>query len=103
MRMKWCLTVIQDMSSMILVALKQVEHQSWMLSRASYSTGQKQSVWGNSYMQYGEWLSNDIQMYLNTVCLGTAFQWMVKQGQLQVQRLVSLMSVGLAEVGRIVW
>jgi len=74
LRMKWYLTVIQAMSSMILVALKQVEHQSWMLSRASYISGQQQKIWKNSYMQYGEKLSNDTQMYLNTVCLGTASQ-----------------------------
>ena len=59
---------------MTLVALKQVEHQSWMLSRASYNTGQQQGVWNNSYMPYGEWLSYDTWMYLNTVCLGTASQ-----------------------------
>ena len=72
--MQWYLTAIQDMSSMILVALKQVVHQSWMVSRASYNAGQQKSVWSNSYMPYGEWLSNDTQMYMNTVCLGTAFQ-----------------------------
>ena len=74
LRMKWYLTETQDMSSMTLVALKQVDHQSWMLSRNSYSTGQQQSIWGSSYMQYGEWLSNDTSRYLNTVCLGTASQ-----------------------------
>ena len=74
LRMKWYSAVTQDISSMTLVALKQVEHQSWMMSRASYSTGQQQIVWRNSYMQYGEWLSNDTQMYLNTDCLGTASQ-----------------------------
>jgi len=42
------------MSSMILVALKQVEQQSWMLSRASYIAGQQQKIWKSRYMQYGE-------------------------------------------------
>ena len=74
LKMKWYLAVTQDMSSMTLEALKQVERQSWMLSRASYSTGQQQSICGNSYMQYGEWLHNDTQMCWMTACLGTVSQ-----------------------------
>ena len=54
-------------------------------------------------MRSGKWLSSNTQMYLITFCLGTVSQWMMKQGQLQGQSLISLMSVGLAKVNVTDW
>ena len=85
LRMKWDSRVIQHMSFMTHVALKQEEHQSWIQLRTLCKIVQPTKTSGIICMWFGEWLSGNIKVLLNTSCIGTASQSMMKPDQLQGQ------------------
>jgi len=98
LRMKWYSRAIQHLSFMTHVALKQAVHLSWIKLRTLCKNVQPPKNLGIICMWFGKWLSGNIKVHLNASCVGTAFQSVMKLDQLQEQSWISLMSVGLVEV-----
>ena len=101
LRMKWDLRVIRHLSFMTHVALKQAEHLSWIKSRSLCKNVQPTNSLRIICMWFGKWLSGNIKVHLNTSCVGTASQSMMKPDQLQGQSGISSMNVGLVEVCKV--